>query len=202
MSKGKKIKYFDEYEIKEFFTTVKKEGNIRDLLFFRFMYHYGMRVSECINIELVDIKPDLYHPLEIYVRRLKDGISRHYPIGFEDAKLLKRWIKIRAKFPNANGNDHLFITSRSLSAPMTDILGKKLHQKYCQLAGLPKEKSTNIHAWRHSTAISLLMSGKDIYFIKSWLGHKSLQSSMVYLEIAPPQWNKLAKDAIKNSFVV
>jgi type 1 fimbriae regulatory protein FimB len=202
MSKGKKIKYFDDYEVKKFFAVVKKEGNIRNLLFFKFLYHYGMRISECVSIELADIKPDLKQPLELYVRRIKEGISRHYPLNFEDAKILSRWLRKRKSYPNAEGNDFLFITSRSLSAPMTDHLAKKLHLKYCTLADLPTEKRTNIHAWRHTCAISLLMSGKDIYFIKSWLGHKSLQSSLIYLEIAPPQWNQLAKDAIRNSFVV
>lgn len=202
MSKSKRIKYFDDHEIKRFFGGVKKEGNVRDLLFFKFVYHYGMRVSEGVSIELGDIKPDLQHPLEIYVKRKKEGISRHYPINFDDAKILSKWLRRRKSFPNATGNDFLFITSRSLSAPMTIHLAKKLHLKYCDIADLPDEKRTNIHAWRHTCAISLLMSGKDIYFIKSWMGHKSLQSTLVYLEIAPPQWNQLAKEAIKNSFVV
>lgn len=197
-----KIKYFSEDEIQKFFSVLKKEKNVRDLLFFRLMYRYGLRLNEAVSIKLEDIKPDSKHPVEIHIRRLKGGQDRHYPIHPEDAKLLGRWLRKRAMFDNSYGNPYLFITARSMTSYMTDILVKKLHEKYCKLAGLAKEKWTNPHAWRHSTAVSLLLSGKDIYFVKNYLGHKSIQSALVYAEIAPPEWKTLSKDAVYNSFTI
>lgn len=199
-SSKRKINYFDSYEIRRFFDILKKEQNTRDLLFFLFVFRYGLRVGEAISIRLDDLKPDSIHPIEININRLKDGISRHYPINPEDSKVLKRWLKQRATFPNAAGNRYLFITRKSALSHMTRILAQKLHEKYSGFAGLPRDKQTNIHAWRHSTAIDLLMRGKDIYYIKAHLGHKSLQSSLVYLDIAPPQWSELSQNAILDGF--
>ena len=197
-----KIRYFSDDEIQKFFDVVKREKNLRDLLFFKFMYRYGLRINEAVSIELEDINPDPKHPVEIHIRRLKGGQDRHYPIHPEDAKLLSRWFRKREHFDNSKGNPYLFITKRSVTSHMTDVLVKKMHQKYCGLAGLAKEKCTNPHAWRHSCAISLLMSGKDIYFVKNYLGHASIQSTLVYAEIAPPEWKKLSKDAVFNSFSI
>ena len=50
-----KIRYFAEDEIKKFFDAVKREKNVRDLLFFRFMYRYGLRLNEAVTIELRDV---------------------------------------------------------------------------------------------------------------------------------------------------
>ena len=125
--KKKEIKYFDDHEVIRFFDTLKKEGNVRDHLFFLFMFRYGLRVKEGVSLKLSDIKPNSAHPVEVNIIRAKDGISRHYPIKVEDGKVLKKWLKNRGTFQNAIGNDYLFITARSLIGPMSIILAQKLH---------------------------------------------------------------------------
>jgi site-specific recombinase XerD len=164
-----KIKYFSTEEINAFFKVLKKGRNIRDNLFFHFIYRYGLRLNEALQIKLDDVSP-----VEIEIRRLKGGQGRHYPIAIDDSKILSRWLKTRSRLKNSNYNSYLFITSRSAADHMSEAMGKKLHSKYCDLAGIDEEKRNNIHAWRHSCAISLLLSGKDIYYVKTWLGHKSV----------------------------
>jgi integrase len=192
-----KIKYFSAKEINSFFNALKKERNIRDILFFRFIYRYGLRLNEALQIRLEDVTPT-----EIKIRRLKSGLGRHYPIAKDDSKILSRWLKKRSMLKNSKYNSYLFITSRSAADHLSEAMGKKLHRKYCDLAGINGEKRNNIHAWRHSCAISLLLSGKDIYYVKTWLGHKSLQSALVYAEIAPPEWRKLSKETIESAFEI
>lgn len=198
----KSIKYFSEDEIQKFFKVVKKDKNVRNLLLFKWLYRYGCRINEIAKLQLNDIKPDSRHPLEIHIRRLKGGQSRHYPIHPDDSKLIARWMRKRSQYDNSQGNPFLFITKRSVASHLTDSLIKALHKKYSILADLPKEKSTNPHVWRHSCAISLLLNGKDIFFVKSYLGHSSIQSTLVYAKIAPPEWKKLSKDAVLNSFSI
>ena len=190
-----KVKYLDTEEIKRFFDVI---GSIRDRLIFSFLYHYGLRVGEACSLKLSDLNAQL---IEIKIPRLKGGISRTYSISLQDAKLIKKWLKLRQEFPNADGNPYLFITKRSLSGPISQINVQKAHDRYSKLAGIDKSKS-HPHVWRHSCAIKLLESGKDIFFIKSYLGHRSLQSSLVYLEIMPPEWAKLQRSVIETSFAV
>ncbi len=190
-----KVKYLNNDEIKRFFDVVR---STRDRLIFNFLYHYGLRVGEACSLKISDLNAQL---IEIKISRSKGGISRTYSISLPDAKLIKKWLKLRQTFPNADGNPYLFITKRSLSGPVSQINVQKAHDRYSKLAGIEKSKS-HPHVWRHSCAIKLLESGKDIFFIKSYLGHRSLQSSLVYLEIMPPEWAKLQRNVIENTFAI
>jgi len=190
-----KVKYLTNQEIKQFFGVVK---SVRDRLMFSFLYHYGLRIGEACSIKLSDLHPQL---IEIKIPRLKGGISRTYSVSQPDAKLLSKWLKIRKDYPSAEGNQFLFITKRSLNGPMSAINIQKAHARYCLLAGIDKTKA-HPHVWRHSCAISLLEAGKDVFFIKSYLGHRSLQSSLVYLEIMPPEWAKLQRSVVETGFVL
>lgn len=190
-----KVKYLDNEEIKRFFDVIKSP---RDRLIFSFLYHYGLRVGEACSLKLADLGAQL---VEIKISRSKSGTSRTYSISLSDAKLIKKWLKLRQEFPNADGNPFLFITKRSLSGPISQINVQKAHDRYSKLAGIEKSKS-HPHVWRHSCAIKILESGKDIFFIKSYLGHKSLQSSLVYLEIMPPEWAKLQRSVIETCFAI
>jgi len=190
-----KVKYLNNDEIKRFFKIIESP---RDRLIFSFLYHYGLRVGEACSLKLSDLHSQL---IEIKIPRLKGGIPRTYSISLEDVKLLKKWLKIRQEYPNAEGNPFLFITKRSLNGPISQINIQKAHDRYCRLARIEKSKS-HPHVWRHSCAIKLLESGKDIFFIKSYLGHRSLQSSLVYLEIMPPEWAKLQRNVIENAFAI
>lgn len=133
------IKYLNEREILNFFDVAKKEGNTQHQLIFKLMFHYGLRVQECVKIELEDISEKLN---EIRVKRVKQGISRHYSIRPDDAKLLNRWLKVRQSYPNAKDNSYLFITKRSFNGSMTMINVFKAHEKYCKLAGFQKRNTT------------------------------------------------------------
>jgi len=193
-----KIKYFSEDEIRRFFVAVRKEKNVRNLLFFMITYRYGLRLNEALGIRLEDITPGG----QIHINRLKGGQSRTYDMRIEDRKLLNRWLRKREKLENSEHNAFLFITSRSGPDHISEAMGKKLHKKYCDIAGVNSDKRTNIHAWRHTCAITLFMKGYDINFVRHYMGHKSLQSTLVYAEIMPPDWIKLSKSAVENAFSV
>jgi len=196
-----KVKYLDETEIKHFFQVLKNKGNPRDLLLFTWAYRYGLRASEAVGLKLEDLKPNPTYPTEILIQRLKGGVSRHYPINGEDTKILSRWLKRRSEMKNAEGNQYLFITRRSGLYRMTTDTISKLMEKYGRDSGIPKEKR-HPHTLRHSSAISLLLNGKDINFVKTWLGHKSIQTTLIYSQFAPPQWKTMAQEAIQTGFFI
>lgn len=199
MAKNKaKIKYFSGDEVKKFFDVVKRSKSVRDLLFFKLMYVYGLRLGEACGLKLSDITESG----QVAIRPLKNGISRTYDMSIENRKLLARWLRQRRKYPDAAHNEYLFITSRSGPDHLSQSMAKKLHTKYCDMAGINSEKRTNIHSWRHSTAINLLMQGYDINFVKHYMRHKSLQSTLVYAELMPPEWTKLSKRAVESAFQV
>ena len=52
-------------------------------------------------------------------------------------------------------------------------------KKYGALAGLSTEKR-HFHVLKKSIATHVLDAGADIMFVKDWLGHKSIQNTLVY----------------------
>ena len=46
-----------------------------------------------------------------------------------------------------------------------------------------RTKKMTPHVLRHTTALHLLQAGGDITVIALWLGHESLETTQVYLEI-------------------
>lgn len=100
-ARQKSVKYLSQSETELFFNAVKK--NPRDHLLFRWMYLYGLREGETIKLKLSDIQPDLRSPKEIFIKRLKSGIARHFPIRSEETILLKRWLRKRSQMKNADG---------------------------------------------------------------------------------------------------
>jgi integrase/recombinase XerC len=189
--KKTQIKYLNARELGLFFDEVKKDGNARNRLLFSMIFHYGLRVGEVIEIRLKDIHPKL---IELKVRREKSGIDKTYPISAADVKILKRYLKLRDKHPYAKQNPYLFITSHSTVDGIKKITCQKLFSKYSKLAKLDK---TNIHSLRHSCAVDLLMRGEGVFTTKTWLGHSSVQSTMCYLALADPEWQKKSAGVVE-----
>ena len=110
-------------------------------MFFCFIYRYGLRLNEALQIKLKDVTP-----VEIEIRRLKGGQGRHYPIAKDDSKLLSCLLKKQALLKNSDYNSYFFITSHSVADPMSEAMGKKLHRKYCVISGINDEKRNNMYA--------------------------------------------------------
>lgn len=196
----KSVKYLSEEETKLFFSVVKK--NPRDHLLFRWMYLYGLRISEATALRVSDILPDLHSPKEIFVHRLKGGIARHFPVRSEDSVILKRWLRQKAQMKNAKGNTWLFITSHSALHHMSSINVEKLIKKYGEQIGLPRDKQ-HPHVWRHSCAIHMLMNGTDIYEAQSHLGHTSVTTTIQYYgQFGHKDWIVKTHDRLKSKFFV
>ena len=147
---------------------------VRDRIYFTFCLRYGLRASEGRFLKLSHLKLEQN---SVYIPRLKGSVSQFYPLREDDKKLLEKWLKIRSKMKHSD-SDFLFITDRTPS--WSRQLPIKLFERYARLAGI---EGHTCHSCRHSTAVNLLDREVDLFDIKSWLGHKSIQSTMVYLQL-------------------
>ena len=60
------------------------------------------------------------------------------------------------------------------------------------LGAIPPGRRAGIHTLRHSCARHLLLHGIPIDYLSRWLGHSSIQTTLVYLELMPDPTRSLA----------
>ena len=79
------------------------------------------------------------------------------------------------------------------------ILSKHVAVAKKQCPSLKKKRVTP-HVIRHSTAMNMLRSGNDCSMIALWLGHESVETTMIYLEADTEMKEKiLAKTALPDT---
>lgn len=125
---------------------------------FSTIYYLGLRQSELINLQVSDIRPDV-----AIIRDSKTG-SRRLPLPDFLSELLAD--HIRANQPAGQ----LFSTNRH-----------ELRWEFIRICKKARITTpATLHSLRHSAAFHLLADGNDIISIKNFLGHKSLDSTMIY----------------------
>lgn len=106
---------------------------------------------------------------------LPDGLERKFPNGGREWPWFWLWpAKSESRDPRAGivRRHHVH----------EDTLGKAL-QKAARVAGLSKRVTA--HTLRHSFATHLLAQGADIRRIQDWLGHNSVETTMIYTHCVP-----------------
>jgi site-specific recombinase XerD len=106
--------------------------------------------------------------------------ERTVPLWAHTAQALKAWFEELGEaagsiaFPNARG--------KALSREGVDYLLKQAVQRATPACPSLATKNITPHVVRHSTAMHLLQAGVDIATIALWLGHKSIETTHVYLQ--------------------
>jgi len=167
--KHRAVKYLTSEEVEAFFRVLKAP---RDVAIFRLAYHRGLRASEIGKIQLTDLRLDAGR---IQISRLKGSNSFDYPLTKIELKALRAYVRIRGTRPGP-----LFLSRNGNG--ISRIRLHEMMQYYSQLAGLPADKG-HMHVWKHSCGTHLAADGADLLDIKDHMGHKSVASTMIYIEI-------------------
>lgn len=130
---------------------------------------HGLRVTEVVNLTIGDL--DVIDEM-ISVETLKRGKPRRSPLGPGVFKALKRLAAKRAK------SDRLFVTSSGEPVLASWFQTKAREITESVLGG----EGLKFHAMRHTFAMRLYMTTKDMQRVKARLGHRSLASTQVYVD--------------------
>ena len=154
-------------EVAQLIDAVK---DVRAKTAIKLLYATGLRVSEAAALRLSDIDSKR---MVIRVEQGKGGKSR-------DVLLSKTLLRdLRSYWKKFRPVDYLFELRR----------GRPIHsatiQKWCKEAAqeVGLEKKLTPHVLRHSFATHLLESGADIRVIQELLGHKDIQSTLIYTHV-------------------
>ena len=135
----------------------------------------GLRVSEAVALEVADLQLDGDQPT-LRVRQGKGSKARVVPVHPELAAAFRQVID----FGNVRQGP-LVTTTRSTAWRWTkDALARAEG-----LGTIPAGRSVGTDTLRHSAARHWLASGVPINHVSRWLGHASIQTTLIYLEILP-----------------
>lgn len=136
----------------------------------------GLRVSEALAITTGDLSLDSERPT-LRVRQGKFGKARVVPVHSELADAFRT-----AMAYGRHGKDyHLVDAHRSTVWRWVRAAVKKAEA----IGVVPPGRRVGTHTLRHSAARHWLASGVPINVVSRWLGHASLQNTLVYLEVLP-----------------
>ena len=155
----------------------------------RLMYHCGLRVGETLAIELTDIH-GRQQPPRLHIRNGKGGKDRFVPIALSMVQELRRWWRTHQnpKFlfpsPGRGWADRTLSLSQSMTrstAPMS-VSSVQMAYRLARAASRVNSASTT-HSLRHSYATHLLEEGVSLRQISQYLGHESLDTTVIYTHL-------------------
>jgi integrase/recombinase XerD len=142
------------------------------------LYNSGARGSEVTTLQRTQVCFGTPTFLQLTGKGRKE---RTVPLWPQTSRMLQAWFAelgedgSRTAFPNTRG--------RPLSRDgVAHLLQRAVHKAAAVCPSLRTKKITP-HVLRHTTALHLLQAGVDIAVIALWLGHESLETTHVYLEI-------------------
>ena len=154
---------------------IKKNG-FRDYTILHLLEDSGARASEIATLNL-----DYFDPQNNTLIILGKGNRyRQIELGQRTVQLIKRYSAQYRIKPKPLYQHRLFINQRGEEMTRHGIY--RICKKYLQKALDPKRlKNINpVHSFRHSCAVSLLLSGKSLTDIQIRLGHDNIQSTTIY----------------------
>lgn len=201
MSTKAKIKYLDTAELPRLFNAIssdKTKHRIRNEAMFRLAEYCALRISEIGLIDLRDYNP-ISH--QIYCRRLKNSNDNTLKIlDVEVIESLENYLLVRdLYYPKASetGTTALFVSQQG--NPVTPKLLDKIMRNYASIANLPTDKH-HFHVLKHTRAVELGDAGVEIKDIQWWLGHKSINNTLIYAQYTTTQQQTLYKYLIERMY--
>jgi type 1 fimbriae regulatory protein FimB/type 1 fimbriae regulatory protein FimE len=152
----------------------------RDSTLILIAYRHALRVGELVALrwDQVDLKQGLLH-----VARLKNGMPSTHPLRGPELRALRR-------LQRESDSPYVFTTERG--GPMTTSNVRKMIARAGELArlGFP----VHPHMLRHAAGFKLANDGHDTRAIQHYLGHKNIQHTVRYTEMAPDRFRGFWRD--------
>ena len=142
----------------------------------------GLRVSEALDLEVRDLSLDTSTPT-LRVRSGKGGKTRLVPVHPELHSALSSALAYGDISQGRIIDAHTTTAWRWVKAAV---------RRAEELGAISQGKRVSTHTLRHSYARHLLMNGIPINYLSRWLGHSSIQTTLIYLELVPDPTGSLA----------
>jgi type 1 fimbriae regulatory protein FimE len=175
--------YLSEREVEALMEAAASVGRhaARDAALILIAYRHGLRVSELVSLrwDQLDLRQGLLH-----VARCKHGIASVHPVRGPELRALRRLLRDYPDTP------YVFVSERK--APLTADAVRKIVGRAGREAGI--EFPVHPHMLRHAAGYKLANDGQDTRAIQHYLGHRNIQHTARYTELAPGRFKDFWHD--------
>ena len=154
---------------------IGKIGNWKHKLMIEVLYGGGLRVNELLNLRVKDLLVENGYG---FIRQGKGRKDRIFVLSKICADKIKNLIEIE----KLTAEDYLFLTNRIERYSKRSV--QEIVKRATLLAGI--DKNVHCHTLRHSFATHLIQNGASLNEVQTMLGHKSPETSMIYVHMASP----------------
>lgn len=147
---------------------------MRDKVMLELLYAAGLRVSELIQMKVLDYDGQV-GMLKVFGKGAKD---RLIPIHYTAQDCLNRYLEFTR--PGFKPREDFMFLNRS-GKGLTRQGVWKLIKKYAEAAGI--KRSISPHTFRHSFATHLLEGGADLRTVQLLLGHADISATEIYTHV-------------------
>jgi integrase len=148
----------------------------RDATMILIAFRHGLRAQEIRDLEWSQV--EFGRSASLHVRRVKNGKPGVHPLRGDEIRALR---ELQRQFPDSN-----FVFSTERNGPFSDDAVNRLVKRIGERAGF--DFPVHVHMLRHACGYALANQGHDTRAIQDWLGHRSIQHTVRYTELAPTRF--------------
>lgn len=139
------------------------------------MYSAGLRVSEALNLRYEDIS---FSRKQIHVAKTKNRAERKAILA-EKMKNRVYWHWVSSGKPD---KDEYLFPGQKPGKPLSDESVRRMMKAHLSSIGMA-DRGYTPHSCRHCFGLTLYESGADLLAIRDAMGHKSINSTTVYVSL-------------------
>jgi type 1 fimbriae regulatory protein FimB/type 1 fimbriae regulatory protein FimE len=169
--------YLTEAEVERLMTAARKNRwGHRDLTMLLVAYRHGLRVSELVDLRWAQVD---FRTAVLHVRRVKQGTPSTHPILGDELRALRRLQ--REQEPQSP-----FVFTSERGSPFTAAGFARIVERAGAEARLGFK--AHPHMLRHACGYALANRGHDTRALQAYLGHRNIQHTVRYTELAPTRF--------------
>jgi integrase len=177
VGKTRTRKYLTEAEVERLMKAASKHSRHghRDATMILIGFRHGLRAAELCDLMWSQVELAMGR---LHVRRLKSGTPTTHPMQGDEIRALRRLQR------EQEASSHVFSSERG--GPMTP---KAFHALFGRIGAWAKMPfPIHPHMLRHGCGYALANAGHDTRSLQAYLGHKNIQHTVRYTELAPDRF--------------
>jgi type 1 fimbriae regulatory protein FimB/type 1 fimbriae regulatory protein FimE len=176
--------YLTEGEVEKLIRAAKKNRwGHRDATMMLVAYRHGLRSSELVGLRWDQV--EFGRNASLHVRRVKNGTPSVHPLSGDELRAVRQ-IQ-REQEPKSP-----FVFTSERGSPFTTAGFARMVERAGIEAGFSFK--AHPHMLRHACGFTLANKGHDTRALQAYLGHKNIQHTVRYTDMAPTRFKNFWRD--------